>query len=311
MSADTCTIVMYHYVRELDKTRYPDINALTETEFRNQLDYLETEYSFITMEECIQAVRGDHSLPNNPVLLTFDDGFLDHYTTVYPILERRDIQGSFFPPAKPIRDRSVLDVHKIHFVLAQGTIFDVKATVFELLEAYQSAYNLRPAAEYYDELAESCRFDSADVVFVKRLLQRELHRAARTTLINELFDEFVDVPEAVLANELYMTTDQLMLMSENGMYIGSHGFSHRWLGTLSKAQQRSDIQQSFQFLDAIGIETNDWVMCYPYGSYNEETLELLEASDCSLGLTTQPQQAELTSERAFTLSRIDTNDLPQ
>ena len=35
-----CTIVMYHYVRELRRSRYPGIKGLSTEKFRGQLDYL-------------------------------------------------------------------------------------------------------------------------------------------------------------------------------------------------------------------------------------------------------------------------------
>jgi hypothetical protein len=44
-----------------------------------------------------------------------------------------------------------------------------------------------------------------------------------------LFETFVDVPEATLAQELYMSLDQLRCLQRHGMYIGSHGYRHEWL----------------------------------------------------------------------------------
>ena len=83
------SIVMYHFIRELPYTRYPKIKGLLTSEFKNQLSYIEKHYEFVTMEDCIQAVYSDDakSFPSNAVLLTFDDAYIDHYLTVFPILE--------------------------------------------------------------------------------------------------------------------------------------------------------------------------------------------------------------------------------
>ncbi len=108
---------MYHYVRELENTRYPRIKARQLSEFKAQLNYLEKNYEFVTIEECIDAIYKGDDIPDNAVLLTFDDGYKDHYESVFPILERKDIQGVFFPPAKAILEDEVLDVNKIHHIL--------------------------------------------------------------------------------------------------------------------------------------------------------------------------------------------------
>ena len=111
-------IVMYHYVRELPYTRYPQIKALLASQFKEQIGYIEKHYHFITVEDCINAIYFDGDLPLNSILLTFDDGFVDHFNTVFPILESKGIQGCFFPSAKSILEYEVPNVHKIHFILA-------------------------------------------------------------------------------------------------------------------------------------------------------------------------------------------------
>ena len=82
------TIVMYHYVRDLPRTRYPRIKGRTIEEFEGQLDYIQQHYTVTTTRAVVEASRGGRPLPPNACLLTFDDGFLDHYTTVFPRLLR-------------------------------------------------------------------------------------------------------------------------------------------------------------------------------------------------------------------------------
>src|SRR5438132_4657073 len=112
------TIVTYHYVRDLPRTRFPEIRGLATGRFEGQLDYLTEHYTFCHPDEVLAAVRGETVLPPNGCLLTFDDGLSDHYTTVFPRLEERGIPAVFFPAARPIPERTMLEVHMIHFVLA-------------------------------------------------------------------------------------------------------------------------------------------------------------------------------------------------
>ena len=89
------TVVMYHYVRELPKTRYPGIKGLLVSEFEYQLEYLKKEYNFIRIEDCINAFINNHDLPPNSCLLTFDDGYIDHFENVFPLLKDNNIQFEF------------------------------------------------------------------------------------------------------------------------------------------------------------------------------------------------------------------------
>ena len=44
------TIVAYHYVRDLARSRYPHIKAMTTDDFKKQLTFIKKKYQVITME---------------------------------------------------------------------------------------------------------------------------------------------------------------------------------------------------------------------------------------------------------------------
>jgi peptidoglycan/xylan/chitin deacetylase (PgdA/CDA1 family) len=95
------------------------------------------------------------------------------------------------------------------------------------------------------------------------------------------------------------------------MMIGSHGYNHDWLNHLSPEQQATDIDLSLDFLRTIGVESNAWVMCYPYGGWSESLLRLLRERDCAIGFTTQVGLALASGDDPLLLPRLDTNDLPK
>ena len=147
------TIIMYHYVRELPFTRYPKIKGLLESQFKEQLNYIEKYYQFVTVDDCINALNSDANFPTNAILLTFDDGYIDQYTTVFPILQDRGIQGCFFPPAKAILENKVLDVNKIHFILASvSNVDDLIQDIYFYLDKYRAEYSLESNEYYFREL---------------------------------------------------------------------------------------------------------------------------------------------------------------
>lgn len=306
------TVVMYHYVRDLQHSRFPAIKGLSLDRFRRQLDHLEAHYTFVTVEDVLAAVHSkDGELPANAVLLTFDDGYQDHFTNVFPLLDERNIQGCFFPPAQAVLEHKVLEVNKIHFVLASIQSPDqLSERIFELISEFRAEYGLKSKESYLHELDGAHRYDPPEVVIIKRLLQRELPLPVRTEIVRRLFAEYVTTDEAAFACELYMSMDQITCLHRNGMHIGSHGFSHAWLNYLPPAEQSVEVDRSVDFLRKVGVTQGEWTMCYPYGGYNESLLQVLLERRCALGFSVEPRVADLNTDNLLTLPRLDTNDLP-
>ena len=306
------TIIMYHYVRDLKHSRYSDIKGLDISLFKEQIEYLKKHYQFITMEMLIDSLDNNSSLPEKSVLLTFDDAYSDHFQYVFPLLNEHKIQGSFFPPVKAITEHTVLDVNKIHFILAsEESKTKIINEIKNELNKFRKEYKLESDSFYYDKLAQPNRFDSADVIFIKRLLQVELDETLRKIITNNLFEKIVGINEDSFSRELYMDIEQIKCMHRNGMHIGSHGYDHYWLGSLSIEKQKREIEKALAFLNQIDCDTKQWTMCYPYGNYNDSTIELLTELNCKLALTTEVNIADIQKNNKFMLPRLDTNDIPK
>ncbi len=307
------TIVMYHYVRDLRNSAYPRIKALDISAFRRQVDFLQAEYSFISVADLTACIKESKPLPDKACWLTFDDGYRDHHEYVFPELASRGIEGAFFPPVKPVAEREMLDVNKIHFILA--SIDDVRMLVDELRLLYLgsdlSLTTGKSFDDYREAFAKPGRFDPADVVFVKRMLQFALPEQWRCMFSDILFKKHVSMDAHTFADDLYMSSMQLSEMIQAGMYVGSHGYRHLWLGKETRQTQLVEIQRSLAFLGGVGAPTDDWVMCYPYGDCNNETLEILKDNGCLAGLNTKVGIADLLQHPHLELPRLDTNDLPQ
>ena len=306
------TVVMYHYVRDLEHSRFPAIKGLSVERFCRQLDYIQARYTPIAAEDLIRALSAaKRELPTNPILLTFDDGYSDHFTNVFPLLDARGIQGCFFPPAQSVLEHKVLDVNKIQFILAAvsnvGSLVD---QVFSSLSEFCTKYPLKTKEAYFHAIPEQHRYDSRNVTVLKRLLQRELPEPVRAEIVRRLFAEHVTTDESSFSCELYMSVDQIACLRRHGMHIGSHGSTHAWLDRLSPDAQVIEVDQSLEFLQTLGVGRDEWTMCYPYGGVNDSLLHVLQTRHCQLGFTAEPRIADLDVDDRLTLPRIDTNDLP-
>lgn len=310
-------IVMYHYVRDLQASTYPAIKGLDANIFEKQLEYLTNQYDILSMEDVITAYKtGDDSiLPEKGVLLTFDDGYIDHYEVVYPILKKFGVQGSFFPNGMAVKEHKLLTVNRIHFILAAAEAQDkyfYKGLVqecFSLMdESRKQNVRLKSNEEYYGELAIPNRWDPKEVIFVKRLLQNALPEDVRTVMAKSLFEKYVGIPEDVFAKNLYMNEEQIREMKQDGMFFGLHGYDHYWLGKLTPEKMYEDIKKALDcFQDVIDREC--WVMNFPYGNYSDDVLDYIRENGCVLGVTVEAETARFGMHNPLILPRYDANDV--
>lgn len=76
-------ILMYHH---MDDAGGSD-TVISEAGFRRQLDFLaDNGYTPVSFDELISFVNEGAALPEKPVCITFDDGYLSTYEVAYPIL---------------------------------------------------------------------------------------------------------------------------------------------------------------------------------------------------------------------------------
>jgi peptidoglycan/xylan/chitin deacetylase (PgdA/CDA1 family) len=114
------TIIAYHYVRPLPDPRFPGIRGKDLGDFRSQLRSLAEKFVLLRGTDLMDAIQGGaglEGLPANSALLTFDDGYLDHYAYVAPLLDELRVPGCFFPMGRSVRERRLSEANKIQLLL--------------------------------------------------------------------------------------------------------------------------------------------------------------------------------------------------
>lgn len=304
------SIIMYHYVRELEHSKYPQIKGLEYNLFKNQIEFLHHNFSMITMEELIAAYEESYELPENAALLTFDDGYADHFSYVFPLLNEYKMQGSFYIPGKTFSEGKVLDVNKIHFILASGKIEYILERLYPLLDFYRGQeFDYASNEELFEQYGTVTRFDTREVNFIKKILQTVLPEELRNIITNQLFEEIVGVSELAFAKELYMNREQIACMKRNGMFIGLHGYDHYWMGNLTEKEAADDIDKALNCMQDF-IDPQKWVLNYPYGSFNDNVISMIKKKGCCLAMATEVRTAIVPTDSRYALPRLDTNDFP-
>jgi peptidoglycan/xylan/chitin deacetylase (PgdA/CDA1 family) len=312
MNDRNITLITYHYVRPVRGSTFPMLKALELKDFESQLEYLSRTYQFVSAETVMALFNGQPvDLPPKPALLTFDDGYADHFRYVFPRLFDRKIKAAFYPTVTAAIDRQILDANRVHFVLASTTD---PGPLIELIEhdvdLARRSYQLRTVDQYRAEFMTPSRFDEPRVAYVKRMLQFALPEGLRRKIADAAFRRFVTQDPSGFAEELYMGAEELRTLRASGMHIGLHGTTHGWLGKMSRPEQASEIKGSLRILELIGQPAKGFSFCFPYGSYNSDTIALLKEFGCSMALTNRSAVAQST-DSTFELPRLDTTELPR
>lgn len=293
---------MYHYVRDLANSNYPKIKGLDIEKFESQLNFLSKNYNVISIEEFHE---GNYNSNKKSCVLTFDDGYIDHFDFVFDRLLKYNMKGAFYAPVDIIDSSKVLDVNKIHLILASAS----EDLILDRIKHHYSRLQTKNSIDYFiGKINTSSRYDTKKTIIIKRLLQNVLDLDLRSLICDKLLDEFVNKSEEELSRELYLNRAQISEMIDYGMHFGSHGKSHFWFNSLDQEQQEYEIKESIKFLNSIYKKDFLLTMCYPYGSYNENTLSLMKKYNFKLALTTIPKVYNSLVDDIHKIPRLDTND---
>ena len=306
MTAPGCRVVFYHYVRDVVLTRYPGIRALSTAAFSAQLDWLGARFDVVDGPAFEGGVLAGRGFDTPTALLTFDDGFADHYANVFPVLASRRLGGIFFLAGATLDSRPrLLNVHKTHFLLSELGAERFADAVGAALESEGVRVT---ASQSRDGIY---RYDEAPDVRVKRILNYEAPYPVVDRVLSSLFDRHVGDADD-FARALYLTRAQVAEMAAAGMTFGFHTETHPVLSRLDREEQRRELRDGVSLIrNLTGQRTVPF--CYPYGfthTYNADTLQVLEECGYSMAFNTARRDAMIGVDPRYELPRFDTRDVP-
>lgn len=287
-------IYMFHYVTENFNYYHFD-----KTQFEKVVKYLSENKNIISLKKLKELSESKQVLDDNYVILTFDDGTIDHYNYVYPILKKYNVPGVFFICSN-IFENKVLDIHFIHKMLSITSAENIYSDI--------NKYLLEQNIHIDEDSIIKNKEYSWKEKYIKQLLQTVLPKEHRTMLIQKLSEKY---SISIKSDDYYISLKNMLEMKNNGMEFGCHTDSHQRLEFLSMKEQRDEIEKNKMLLYSNNILSNNDVLsiAYPFGSYNANTIKVLNNLNFDFAFTTK--ESNVTNINKYEIPRYDCNILKE
>ncbi len=110
----TLPVIMYHHITEKE-SKAGKYTVLT-VEFEGDLEFIKREgYTTVTVGDLIDFVKRGKSLPDKPIMITFDDGFESFYSLAFPILKKYDMKAVVSVIGSVTEKYSKINDHNINY----------------------------------------------------------------------------------------------------------------------------------------------------------------------------------------------------
>lgn len=116
-------ILMYHHIADLpmDATETQTTWTVAPKNFDSQMQWLARNgYRSIAMAQLIAHLKNRQNLPAKPIIISFDDGWEDQYSTAFPLLTKYGLSGTFFVYTHPLDHTEYMTWAQVQELVAAG-----------------------------------------------------------------------------------------------------------------------------------------------------------------------------------------------
>ncbi len=111
-------ILMYHKVH----VNRRDFLTVDVEQLKEQLVFIQKNFNVIRLSELVAHVKDGHPLPENALLITFDDGYVDTHKLAYPIFKEMNMPFCVFLVADFIGKKHLYDGDLQEFMSASQLV---------------------------------------------------------------------------------------------------------------------------------------------------------------------------------------------
>ena len=283
-------VFMFHYVKPFSNYHHFNLKS-----FEKIILYMKQNYNIISLKEYDELIMNNKVILNDCVMLTFDDGTIDHYKYVFPILKKYGCSGLFFVTSSV--ENKVLDIQIIHKLLEFVSIDILYDELKLILSQKKISIN---------EFEINNSLDDGKVAIFKQLLQFKLPDNIRNELLMYFSEKY---KIKIDPKHYYISIDKMKKMKSDNMYFGIHTCTHPRLSLVTKELQKKEIENNLKFLQRYNlIDKNLYSIAFPYGSYSKDTIDIMKELNIKYGFKANSEPSDFNCSRLL-IDRIDCNVL--
>jgi len=234
-----------------------DGHLITADTFRTQLHLLKSKYNVISPEEFRLWCNSEVTLPARSVLLTSDDGLLNTFTDMLPIIREFNVPFLFFVTgASTSEQRSMLWYEQLYLWLQEGANLCLRTPWRE--QPYVAKTIPQKRSLWHQLVKKLSAFDAA-------AREAALDDVRIQIGISESWQAEYSQNEPSRRRFFMLNRSELQELANAGMTIGAHTLSHPMLSQMSEPAAWREISESrTQLAKAIGREV--WAFAFPFGT---------------------------------------------
>ncbi len=229
--------VLGFYYHVINDKPLPHINHLykfkTPMMFENDLIYLSKNFNLISYEQLVNHVSNKNTLKKRSVIITFDDGLSECYSIARPLLLKHGIPSIFFISTNFIDNKNMASDLKMSVCLDKLKMLSpyyLDATIRKLKESIGKQLPELPSLfSWIKSMANN------DPNFIDDLCE----------ILNINIDEYLRTMKP------YMTSDEILRLSQDGFTIGSHSLGHEDFKKLTDYEVEHNIVDSCKVISAL------------------------------------------------------------
>jgi len=280
-------ILMYHRF-----SQKPEPFKLQQSVFENQIKFLKKKYNFISLKHYAEVLNGKRDeLPDNPIVITIDDGYWDNYTYAYPILKKYSVPATIFLATDFISQKSWLWSNRLEYILKHSKYEKFNFT----LDEQETQFNVSSFHDWHKTQLKIFNYcttiSNKEKDELLEHLARQLH---------------VEVPDQAVGDFQPLTWEQIREMNANEIDFGSHTCSHPILSNVFAEELIHEIVDSKKEIET-KLQVRVDSFCYPNGQLkdiNENAIKVLEQSGYSFAVTTVSGHNKICTTNRFLLNRM-------